>query len=385
MASAGLRLLVRGLLLTAAAFLIMAIAGSKAHAAGPCDSGGNLVACENTKQGSPSTEWDKISGGGPTIQGFATEISVNVGETVHFKINTPARSYRSTSTAWATTAATARARSPPSRRPRRCRRRSPTCLTDAATGLVDCGNWAVSATLGRAGRPPSPASTSRKLVRDRRPTATATSRSSCATTPSHSDILFQTSDTTWQAYNSYGGNSLYTGDAGPPAARTRSATTGRSPRAVRTRAVGLRLRRRVPDGAVPRANGYDVSYSTGVDADRRGALLQNHKVFMSVGHDEYWSGRPARERRGRPRRGRQPRVLQRQRDVLEDPLGGEHRRHRARRTARWSRTRRRTRTPKIDPPTATWTGTWRDPRFSPPADGGRPENALTGTIFTVNC
>ena len=28
---------------------------------------------------------------------------------------------------------------------------------------------------------------------------------------------------------------------------------------------------------------------------------------------------------------------------------------------------------------AVWTGTWRDPRFSPPADGGRPENALTGT------
>ncbi len=38
----------------------------------------------------------------------------------------------------------------------------------------------------------------------------------------------------------------------------------------------------------------------------------------------------------------------------------------------------------IDPTTA-WTGTWRDPRFSPPKDGGRPENALTGTLFTVNC
>ena len=35
-----------------------------------------------------------------------------------------------------------------------------------------------------------------------------------------------------------------------------------------------------------------------------------------------------------------------------------------------------------DPP--TWTGTWRDPTWSPPADGGRPENAVTGTIFTVN-
>ncbi len=38
---------------------------------------------------------------------------------------------------------------------------------------------------------------------------------------------------------------------------------------------------------------------------------------------------------------------------------------------------------KIDP-TAAWTGTWRDPRFSPPADGGRPENALTGQLFMVN-
>src|SRR5207249_3288960 len=38
---------------------------------------------------------------------------------------------------------------------------------------------------------------------------------------------------------------------------------------------------------------------------------------------------------------------------------------------------------KIDP-TATWTGTWRDPRFSPPADGGRPENAVSGPFFMVN-
>ena len=34
-------------------------------------------------------------------------------------------------------------------------------------------------------------------------------------------------------------------------------------------------------------------------------------------------------------------------------------------------------------PSGTWTGTWRDPRaFNP--EGGRPENALTGTIFRVN-
>ena len=37
---------------------------------------------------------------------------------------------------------------------------------------------------------------------------------------------------------------------------------------------------------------------------------------------------------------------------------------------------------KIDPDPA-WTGTWRDPRaFNP--ERGQPENALTGTMFTVN-
>ena len=30
-----------------------------------------------------------------------------------------------------------------------------------------------------------------------------------------------------------------------------------------------------------------------------------------------------------------------------------------------------------------WTGTWRDPRFSPPGDA-RPENSLTGQLFMVN-
>ncbi len=39
----------------------------------------------------------------------------------------------------------------------------------------------------------------------------------------------------------------------------------------------------------------------------------------------------------------------------------------------------------IDPLPNVWTGTWRDARFSPPGDGGRPENALTGTIFMGNC
>ena len=92
-------------------------------------------------------------------------------------------------------------------------------------------------------------------------------------------------------------------------------------------------------------NGYDVSYTSGLDVGTTPvAACSNHKIFMSTGHDEYWSGHAARQRRGRPRRRGQPGVLQRQRGVLEDPLGAEHRRHRTRPTGRWSPTRRRTST-----------------------------------------
>ena len=36
-------------------------------------------------------------------------------------------------------------------------------------------------------------------------------------------------------------------------------------------------------------NGYDVSYFTDLDSDRHGSEILNHKMFMSSGHDEYWS------------------------------------------------------------------------------------------------
>src|SRR5205823_5958943 len=36
-------------------------------------------------------------------------------------------------------------------------------------------------------------------------------------------------------------------------------------------------------------SGYDVSYSTDVDTHENGANLLNHKGFLSVGHDEFWT------------------------------------------------------------------------------------------------
>ena len=66
--------------------VVPATSGAQACASNP-------IVCENSKDGTPSDEWDIEGAGDPTIQGFATDASVNVGETVQFKIDTDANEY----------------------------------------------------------------------------------------------------------------------------------------------------------------------------------------------------------------------------------------------------------------------------------------------------
>src|SRR5205823_437898 len=99
----------------------------------------------NSKPGNPDSEWDIIGAGDPSIQGFATDISVNKGETVHFKVNTDAAAYQldiyrmgyyGGNGARKVASLTPAVHPPQSQ---------PPCLTDSSTGLIDCGNWAESA------------------------------------------------------------------------------------------------------------------------------------------------------------------------------------------------------------------------------------------------
>ena len=46
-------------------------------------------------------------------------------------------------------------------------------------------------------------------------------------------------------------------------------------------------------------NGYDVSYTSQADVAANAALLLNHKLIVSSGHDEYWSAASARTSRPR--------------------------------------------------------------------------------------
>jgi len=170
----------------------------------------NAIVCENQIPGTDPSVWDISGAGDPSIQGFATDISVNVGTTVNFKILTTASSYSidiyrmgyyQGSGARKVDSVAPSAKLPQAQ---------PACLTDAATGLVDCGNWAVSASWA------VPSSAVSGIYFARLTTSTGAASQIVFVVrneASRSDIVFRTDDSTWQAYNAYGGNSLYHGTA----------------------------------------------------------------------------------------------------------------------------------------------------------------------------
>ena len=114
----------------------------------------------------------------------------------------------------------------------------------------------------------------------------------CESVP-RAPLLAQASVTTWQAYNSWGAVSLYSNTLPPSAGFS-------EPRAFkvsfnRPYAPGTDI------GFVEHSmvrwleqQGQDVAYITNLDVDCAPELLGQRKLFMSVGHDEYWS---LRERR----------------------------------------------------------------------------------------
>ena len=346
-----------------------------------CSSPANAIEAENCLPGTPQTTWDVSGAGDSTIQGFTTDISVNVGQTVSFKISTNATNYKldiyrlgyyGGAGARLVTTITPSAHLPQTQ---------PACITDSATALMDCGNWAVSATWAV----PSTAVSGIYFADVVRTDTGGDShipfvvRKDASTSP----ILFKTSDTTWQAYNDYGGANLYTGGPGPQNGAYKVSYN----RPYHTRVYEFYswiFNAEYPMIRFLEANGYDVTYFSSLDADRSGSLILQHKVLLSVGHDEYWSG----NERANVEAAREAGVnlgFFSGNEVFwkvrwEPSIDGSNTANRT--MVCYKETHSNRVTDPQDPP--VWTGTWRDPRFSPPGDGGRPENALTGTIFMVN-
>jgi hypothetical protein len=162
----------------------------------------------------------------------------------------------------------------------------PTCTYDPGTGLLQLA-WPISYTLHvhadwvsgnfvlRLTTPESLTSYIPFIVRDSRPSAVV------AVMPVN----------TYEAYNMWGGKSLYSDSLGPK-------TLGVGDNAPSALKVSFQR----PFGNYQsevkidyetvgflEKEGYDVGYATSIDLDRDRRMLSAHRMFLSVGHDEYWS------------------------------------------------------------------------------------------------
>jgi hypothetical protein len=373
---------------------LLALHAGPAAAAGPCGPPVvSVIACENTQTGTPPSDWQITGSGSASIQGYATTISVNPGDTVRFKINTTSSNYHFDILRLGYYQGNGARKLAAGLRPSvSLPQTQPPCLSlQDSTGLNDCGNWAVSASWAVPSNAVSGVYIAH-LVRD-----DASGGSHIVfivrNDASHSDLLFQTSDETWQAYNTYGNNSLYTCAAncppGSPAAyKGASKVSYNRPfhTADDDQTRSWLMYAEYPMIRFLERNGYDVSYTTGLDVGTAagGSLLNNHKAFMSVGHDEYWSGTQRANVEAARDHGLNLAFFSGNevfwKTRFEPSFDGTNTPNRT--LVTYKETHYDGPVDPKDPP--TWTGTWQDPRFSPPADGGNPQNALTGQQFLVN-
>jgi len=336
------------------------------------------IAQENALPGVPPSQWGLVGNGDTTIQGFATQFSRNVGQTIQFKVDDQTLApfhidiyrlgyYGGNGARLVTTIADANT----------TERQQPAPLTDN-TGLIDCGNWSVSASWSIPADATSGVYIARVVREDNQGASHIpfVVRNDAST----SNVLFQTSDTTWQAYNSYGGKSLYYPD------RDHRAFKVSYNRPFNNRGSGqpnnFIFATEYPAIRFMEANGYDVSYFSGADTDRFGSEILQHKIFASVGHDEYWSGTQRANVLAARNAGVNLTFLSGNeiywKTRWENSIDGSGTAYRT--LVCYKETHAGG---KIDP-TSTWTGTWRDTSFSPPWDGGNPENGLSGTIYQMD-
>ena len=250
--------------------------------------GQNPIPAENLLPGTPKSTWD--SPDGDDIHGFATEISVNKGETVNFKININSPTlvpytveiyrigyYQGLGARFITDLG-----------PSLTGKSQPIYDYQTATGKVDCSNWAVSTSWA------VPANAVSGVYIARLACSAVNSsglvffivRDDAANSP----LLVKTSDATWQAYNYYGGNTFYSANTPVPGYTRAVKISYQRPIHVRSNFSNF-FNAELPMIMWLERNGYNVSYTTDWDLSRNSTPItpSNHKVIMSSGHDEYWS------------------------------------------------------------------------------------------------
>lgn len=247
----------------------------------------NVIQLENAKPGDAGWQLTQTADV-PTVEGYASAASVNRGETIRFFVRSAAPSYTMTFYRLGWYGGTGARRMLQVTLPGTSQ---PQPVPDPATGLVEANwsetfrltipasadrtDWATGVYLAKL----TPASGSESYI-------VFTVRDDSA----RPALLLQNAVTTWQAYNNWGGKSLYAfnSDGGVPARKVSFNRPYRR-QAFADTGSGQLFTYELNFIRFVEREGRDVGYLTNLDVHANPALLLRARAFLAVGHDEYWT------------------------------------------------------------------------------------------------
>lgn len=254
----------------------------------------NLVTKENAKQGTTDWHLDHVESDTSAIQGYASHQSVTAGESIEFKVSTQPTSrfkieifrtgyYGGRGARKVNEIGPLTGQAQPIPKPTQGDKRLIECQWETSTKLTIPRDWVSGVYLARLSTLPDAGGDIRQnyiifIVTDDRP---------C-------DLLVQCSDNTWQAYNVWGGGSLYRHPKGNQRAFAHVSFDrpyARYPQGFmpnpQSTGSGEWLCFEFPMAYWLEREGYDVSYCSNNNLLTPDRALKC-KGFLSVGHDEYW-------------------------------------------------------------------------------------------------
>jgi hypothetical protein len=249
------------------------------------DYGSNFIEIENRKLG--TQDWSLINpAANNEIAGYASKTSATYGETIDFHVNTAESGFSLNiyRLGWYNGAG---GRQMQAQVALRGAAQAP-FTTNPQTGMVEC-HWASAyrLTLPHDGNSFTNWPSGVYLVK-------LTGNDSKKQSYIHfvvrddwreKDHLFQCSVTTYQAYNGWGGKSLYQFNS----TNNIAATSVSFNRPYDNNGAGQFFNYEYAMLRFLEREGYEVSYCTNIDVHTNQRQLSLHKNFLSIGHDEYWS------------------------------------------------------------------------------------------------
>jgi YD repeat-containing protein len=283
------------LLVCAAAALVVPGATRVAGAAVTCPNS-NPIVQENQCAGTGTTAWD-LTNYSENIGGFATQTSFNKGTAVPLKIarNVPASTTSVNINVYRMGYYGDLGGRLVHTRNNVVVNNNIACKPmDTATGKYDCSNWNTTYTIPATALPASGVYLAKLTTTD---SAHLENYIFFVYRDDNrvpeSKILYVLPTATYQAYNNWGGKSLYFDKNGG------ANTVAGTPRAVKVsfdrpldNAENEQNRFLGPDFYLlswMERQGYDISYTDDYQAAANGAELRQHKIIVISGHSEYWS------------------------------------------------------------------------------------------------